>query len=671
MEKDEVQKMQLPSILSDKPAYVPVTAWLRHAPFAFWLVHTMKPKRIVELGTHFGYSYFCFCQAVRSGALDTKCYAVDTWQGDEHAGLYDSTVFDAVTLENQRYQSFSKLIRKTFSEALGDIEDGSVDILHVDGRHFYEDVKEDFESWVPKLSKRAVVLFHDTEVHERDFGVWQYWSEISVKKPSLNFPFQHGLGVLFWGSEIAEGLRPLVEASADDEGRQAIIQQFGKLGEELANSAPEKSARPYLSQGKLTSAEGQLRAAQFKLENLNKRFEKANAKVKILQTQLAAARNNPFKQAKRKALFHLLSFLSKASPPFSQRRVDRFRNSAAKRDPDRNDFLQPSPWIGTLAVTPLTAIPTHFDPDWYVETYPDVAASFLDPLKHYMLIGHAEGRRINNLDQASSVTESRLEVIKAPEKAKEVVLFVTFAPAGKIKPHVLFYVEALKHAGLSVVLIIAADDLGSLEIGDIAGKVDGLYLRQNGGFDFAAWSHVSRDLDLSNTRLLCLANDSLVGPFSMEALFAVMDRIRNSEAELVGLTNNLELKEHLQSYFIVAKGDAVPSLLDFLRNVMILRDKWQVIFSYEIQLSDYFRSRGFLVETLFSSGMVTNRTVHNWRELIEEGFPFVKMEALQRTEPSTWAPVLLKKGYDVALAKGSVELIEKSKIGLLPRPQQK
>ena len=49
-------------------------------------------------------------------------------------------------------------VRCTFAEALQHFPDGSVDLLHIDGRHFYEDVKEDYESWLPKLSDRAVVL---------------------------------------------------------------------------------------------------------------------------------------------------------------------------------------------------------------------------------------------------------------------------------------------------------------------------------------------------------------------------------------------------------------------------------------------------------------------------------------------------------------------------------
>ena len=71
------------------PTYQPTTAWLKHGPFAMWIVRAAKPKKIVELGSHFGYSYFSFCEAVKDSDINTSCFAVDTWQGDEHAGFYD------------------------------------------------------------------------------------------------------------------------------------------------------------------------------------------------------------------------------------------------------------------------------------------------------------------------------------------------------------------------------------------------------------------------------------------------------------------------------------------------------------------------------------------------------------------------------------------------------
>ena len=63
-------------------------AWIGHLPFAGWVIQDISPEIFVELGTHSGNSYFSFCQSVVEAGISTKCYAVDTWRGDEHAGQY-------------------------------------------------------------------------------------------------------------------------------------------------------------------------------------------------------------------------------------------------------------------------------------------------------------------------------------------------------------------------------------------------------------------------------------------------------------------------------------------------------------------------------------------------------------------------------------------------------
>jgi hypothetical protein len=48
-------------------------------------------------------------------------------------------------------------MRSTFEDALEYFAGGSVDLLHIDGRHLYEDVKHDFTTWRRKLTEDSVV----------------------------------------------------------------------------------------------------------------------------------------------------------------------------------------------------------------------------------------------------------------------------------------------------------------------------------------------------------------------------------------------------------------------------------------------------------------------------------------------------------------------------------
>jgi hypothetical protein len=197
------------------PTRLVLSAWLQHGPFAAWIVSVLRPKVIAELGTHNGYSFFTFCEVARRLRLSTNCYAVDTWQGDDQAGFYDDSIFDDVNdVRTRLYPDMAVLLRGYFSDYVGSFPDGSIDLLHIDGRHGYEDVVEDFESWLPKLSQSGVVMFHDIAERQEGFGVWKLWEDVSKRYPSFAFEHGHGLGVIAVGSTVPAGLKPLFTASS-------------------------------------------------------------------------------------------------------------------------------------------------------------------------------------------------------------------------------------------------------------------------------------------------------------------------------------------------------------------------------------------------------------------------------------------------------------------------
>ncbi len=229
-----------------KPLYLTdVEFWQGHIPFVMTIIDLVKPARFVELGSHKGDSYCAFCQAVVATKTSTQCFAIDSWEGDEHVGKYESSIYSELkNYHDPLYSSFSTLIRSYFDDALNQFEDGSIDLLHIDGLHTYEAVKHDFETWLPKLSKRGVVLFHDIYANspyfqQRGYAVWKFWEEIINKYPNFEFKHSYGLGVLAVGEEIPEALLPLLNSKGEEaEMIRTFYHSLGHLLDTKSNNNP-------------------------------------------------------------------------------------------------------------------------------------------------------------------------------------------------------------------------------------------------------------------------------------------------------------------------------------------------------------------------------------------------------------------------------------------------
>lgn len=284
-----------------------VSPWAGHRDFVYDLLSWRRPALVVELGTHYGCSLFAFAQAVKDQGLPTRLVAVDTWEGDDHAGQYGREVLD--TVERTVARSFGgvqlTLQRSTFLDARDVVEDASVDVLHIDGFHSYEAVKEDFETWLPKLAPDAIVLFHDV-ASDNGYESPRFWREVSAEHPAFDFPHSFGLGVLFptgdrwyraleqegvlpwlpayrWRAEAQLARRQLADTQAQLEARWQVVQRL----EEMVGARDEAlTAQAALLDERWTVMQDMDRAMALRDE----RVRQLESSVAALQAELAQHR---------------------------------------------------------------------------------------------------------------------------------------------------------------------------------------------------------------------------------------------------------------------------------------------------------------------------------------------------------------------------------------------
>jgi lipopolysaccharide biosynthesis protein len=132
-----------------------------------------------------------------------------------------------------------------------------------------------------------------------------------------------------------------------------------------------------------------------------------------------------------------------------------------------------------------------------------------------------------------------------------------------------------------------------------------------------------------------------------EALAPFLERVDGMPADIVGATDTLMFRYHLQSYFLRLGSAALASEFvdQFLESYVPVADKHYVINAYEIGFSRRAAELGLALDAVYpyeelvagrnlsGSELAPNPTLELWDVLLEQGAPFVKRQLLRDMKP--------------------------------------
>lgn len=177
-------------------------------------------------------------------------------------------------------------------------------------------------------------------------------------------------------------------------------------------------------------------------------------------------------------------------------------------------------------------------------------------------------------------------------------LYAHYSKSGGLALYVTFYLRKLHELGFHI-CFISNSPIPQPRGQDLHELCDRVIQRENTGYDFAMWQQALAEYDLSQFDELLLTNSSIVGP--LRPLEPLWQHPAASQCDFWGLTDNNEVKHHLQSYFILFRRQVLehPCFQKFWRSVLPFDNKELVVQSYEVGLTSWLEQHGLKWKAIF------------------------------------------------------------------------
>ena len=246
----------------------------------------------------------------------------------------------------------------------------------------------------------------------------------------------------------------------------------------------------------------------------------------------------------------------------------------------------------------------------------------------YTIVSTAEppGQAVG--DEALSVWRRRFQPGRRP-----LMLMAQFDAGGELRPDLIDLIRA--YSRFCDVILIAAtpalcDQPGLLR--RLRRHCVGIVVRRNVGYDFGSWRtglNMFREAVEASEEVI-LTNDSFWGP--VRPLRSLFEKLRRTDADAVGLTDDLMYEPHLQSAFISYRRPALdhPGFHDFWNDLKAWESKAEIIKRCEVGLTAKLAGEGLNLKAIYTNQSNGNVLHYNWKSLIvDQDFPFIKVTLLK------------------------------------------
>ncbi|MDR3429435.1 rhamnan synthesis F family protein [Silvimonas sp.] len=152
--------------------------------------------------------------------------------------------------------------------------------------------------------------------------------------------------------------------------------------------------------------------------------------------------------------------------------------------------------------------------------------------------------------------------------------------------------------------------------------------RENKGYDFCSYRFGIEAIDgIEQYDQLLVLNDS----FYCGPRFDLAKLLSSTNGDIVGLTASRQFNFHLQSYFLVFNKRAIQSrwFWQFWARVVPLKDKLQIVFRYEIGLSQTAMDAGLNLTSILlvqDASEPSSNPVHQMFELVYRELGIIKVD---------------------------------------------